>query len=164
MLYRKQTFAPRAFHSELQKQMNTVNTQKSPPWACDKGWAEACAERFSALNLGPQPSFCVLYMKIKKQLADYESQKNNSGLKQYSCSMPLLHKKLSVIVFWLTFTQLLVIRWLTDWLVADLLTDLLTSLLTNLLTNWLADWLTDWLWLINCLTFWLAHWLIDLTG
>ena len=30
--------------------LNTVNTQKSPPWACDKGCAEACAERFSALN------------------------------------------------------------------------------------------------------------------
>ena len=50
MLYREQTFAPRAFHSELQQQTNTVNTQKSPPWACDKGCAEACAERFSALN------------------------------------------------------------------------------------------------------------------
>ena len=66
--------------------------------------------------------------------------------------MPLL-QKLSVIVFWLTFTQLQLIGWLTDWLVADLLTDLLTTLLTNLLTNWLAycfnywlaDWLTDWL-------------------
>ena len=50
MLYREQTFAPRAFHSELQQQTNTVNTQKSPPWACDKGCAEACAERFSALK------------------------------------------------------------------------------------------------------------------
>ena len=56
-------------------------------------------------------------------------------------------------MFWLTFTQLQLIGWLTDWLVADLLTDLLTTLLTNLLTNWLAycfnywlaDWLTDWL-------------------
>ena len=28
MLYREQTFAPRAFHSELQQQTNTVNTQK----------------------------------------------------------------------------------------------------------------------------------------
>ena len=50
MLYREQTFAPRAFHSELQQQTNTVNTQKSPPWACDKECAEACAERFSALK------------------------------------------------------------------------------------------------------------------
>ena len=50
MLYREQTFAPRAFHSELQ-QTNPVNTQKSPPWAYDKGCAEACAERFSALNI-----------------------------------------------------------------------------------------------------------------
>ena len=37
-----------------------VNTQKSPPWACDKGCAEACAERFSALKgrsckLGSRP-------------------------------------------------------------------------------------------------------------
>ena len=51
MLYREQTFA---FHSELQQQTNTVNsvnTQKSPPWACSKGCAEACAERFSALKL-----------------------------------------------------------------------------------------------------------------
>ena len=60
MLYREQTFAPRAFHSELQQQTNTVNTQKSPPWACDKGCAEACAERFSALKgrsckLGSRP-------------------------------------------------------------------------------------------------------------
>ena len=51
MLYREQTFAPRAFHWELQQQTNTVNTQKSPPWACDKECAEACAERFSALKL-----------------------------------------------------------------------------------------------------------------
>ena len=51
MLYRKQTFAPRAFHSELQQQTNTVNTQKSPPWACDKGCADACADRFSALKV-----------------------------------------------------------------------------------------------------------------
>ena len=45
-------------------------------------------------HLGSQPLFCVLYMKIKKRLADYESQKNNSGLKPYSCRMPLLNKKL----------------------------------------------------------------------
>ena len=54
MLYREQTFSPRAFHSELQQQTNTVNntvnTEKSPPWACDKGCAEACAERFSTLK------------------------------------------------------------------------------------------------------------------
>ena len=50
MLYREQTFAPHAFHSELQQQTNTVNTQKSPPCACDKGYAEACAGRFPALN------------------------------------------------------------------------------------------------------------------
>ena len=50
MLYREQTLAPRAFHSELHQQTNTVNTQKIPPWACDKGCAEACAERFSALK------------------------------------------------------------------------------------------------------------------
>ena len=56
MLYTEQTFAPRAFHSALQQQTNTVNTLKSPPWACDKGCAEACAERFSALN--PPPCFC----------------------------------------------------------------------------------------------------------
>ena len=30
MLYREQTFAPRAFHSELEQQTNTVNTQKIP--------------------------------------------------------------------------------------------------------------------------------------
>ena len=53
MLYKELTFAPGALHSELQQQTiwNTVNTQKSPPWACDKGCAEACAERFSALNI-----------------------------------------------------------------------------------------------------------------
>ena len=28
-----------------------TQSQKSPPWACDKGCAEACAERFSALKL-----------------------------------------------------------------------------------------------------------------
>ena len=33
---------------------NTVNTQKSPPWACDRGCAEACAERFSALKRSSQ--------------------------------------------------------------------------------------------------------------
>ena len=55
MLYTEQTFAPRAFHSALQQQTNTVNTQKSPPWACDKGCAEACAERFSALKLPMVP-------------------------------------------------------------------------------------------------------------
>ena len=80
----------------------------------------------------------------------------------------VLHRKLSVIVFWLTFTQLQLIRWLTDWLVADLLTDLLTSLLTNLLTN-IIDWLTDWLtvaerlldFLVSSLTNWL-DWLADI--
>ena len=66
--------------------------------------------------------------------------------------MPLLHNRLSVIVFWLTFTQLQLTGQLTDWLVADLLTDLVTSLLTNLLTNWLADWFNYWLadWLTDC--------------
>ena len=67
-------------------------------------------------------------------------------------------------MFWLTFTQLQLIRWLLDWLVAASLTDLLTSLLTSLPTNWLADWfnywltdwLTDWLWLLGFLTNWLA--------
>ena len=59
--------------------------------------------------------------------------------------MPLSRKKLTVIVFWLTFTQLQLIGWLNDWLVADLLTNLLTSLLTDLLTNWLADWFNYWL-------------------
>ena len=29
MLYREQTFAPRALHSELQEQRNTVNAQKA---------------------------------------------------------------------------------------------------------------------------------------
>ena len=53
MLYREQTFTPRAFHSDLQQQTNTVNTQKSPPSACDKGCAEVCAERFSALKPPP---------------------------------------------------------------------------------------------------------------
>ena len=52
MLYREQTFAPRAFHSQLQQQTNTINTQKCAPWACNKGCAEACAERFSALKSG----------------------------------------------------------------------------------------------------------------
>ena len=51
MLYREQAFASRALHSELQQQTNTVNTQKSPPWACGKRCAEACAERFSALKI-----------------------------------------------------------------------------------------------------------------
>ena len=50
MLYKEQTFAPPTLHSELQQQTNAVNTQKSPPWAYDKGCAEACAERFSALK------------------------------------------------------------------------------------------------------------------
>ena len=41
------------------KQTNcTVNTPKSPPWACDKGCAEACAERFSALKHLPWRYFC----------------------------------------------------------------------------------------------------------
>ena len=61
MFYREQTFAPRAFHSELQQQTNAVNTQKSPPWACDKGCAEACAERFSALNNKPNPCLKPMY-------------------------------------------------------------------------------------------------------
>ena len=68
-------------------------------------------------------------------------------------------------MFWLTFTQLQLIPWLTDWLMADLLTDFLTSLLTNLLTNWLADWLTvaDRLldFLVSSLTNWL-DWLADI--
>ena len=62
MLYREQTFAPRAFHSELQQQTNTVNTQKNPPWACGKGCAEACAERISALK--PTPTFEVPSLRV----------------------------------------------------------------------------------------------------
>ena len=75
--------------------------------------------------------------------------------------MPLLHNRLSVILFWLTFTQLQLIGLLTGWLVDDLLTDLLTSLLTNLLTNWLADWFNYWLadWLTDWLCGWWTAWL-----
>ena len=74
--------------------------------------------------------------------------------------MPLLHKNLSVIVFWVTFTQPQLIGWLADWLEADLLTDLLTSLLTNFLTNWLAYCFNYWLadWLTDCV----ADWMLDL--
>ena len=57
--------------------------------------------------------------------------------------MPLWHKKLSVIVFRLTFTQLQPISWLTDWLVADWLTDFFAYQLSDQLTGWLTDWLTD---------------------
>ena len=78
-------------------------------------------------------------------------EEHNTGLKPYPCHMPLLHNNLSVIVFWLTFTQPQLIDWLADWLEADLVTDLLTSLLTNLLTNWLA----------YCFNYWLADWLTD---
>ena len=48
-LYKEQTFVPRAFHKQTQS-TRPVITEKSPPWACDKGCAEACAERSSALN------------------------------------------------------------------------------------------------------------------
>ena len=48
-LNKEQTFAPRGFHKQTQS-TRPVITQKSPPWACDKGCGEACAERFSALN------------------------------------------------------------------------------------------------------------------
>ena len=53
MLYREQTFAPRAFHSELQQQ---TNTQKIPALSRRKGGAEAWAERFSALKF-QHPNF-----------------------------------------------------------------------------------------------------------
>ena len=49
-------FAPRAFHSELQQQtntVNTVNTRKARLEPAIKGCAEACAERFSALKRSP---------------------------------------------------------------------------------------------------------------
>ena len=40
--------------SELSQWQNSrtqsTHVQKSPPWACDKGCVEACAERFSALK------------------------------------------------------------------------------------------------------------------
>ena len=54
-LYREQMFASRVFHSAslrplTERHKQTVNKQKSPPWACDKGCAEACVERFSALK------------------------------------------------------------------------------------------------------------------
>ena len=67
MLYREQTHAPRAFHSELHQQTNTVNTQKIPPWACDKGCAEACAERFSALNFERFPLLQRFSTECRKQ-------------------------------------------------------------------------------------------------
>ena len=74
------------------------------------------------------------------------SEERNTGLKPYPCHMPLLYKNLSVIVFWLTFTQPQLIGWLADWLTdfsAYQLTDQLTGLLFQLLTGWLTDWLTD---------------------
>ena len=74
------------------------------------------------------------------------SEECNTGLKPYPCHMHLLYKNLSVIVFWLTFTQPQQIGWLADWLTdfsAYQLTDQLTGLLFQLLTGWLTDWLTD---------------------
>ena len=75
MLYTEQTFAPRAFHSALQQQTNTVNTQKSPPWACDKRCAEACAERFSALKLRTRTRFrppkIRLHCRLQKKATSY---------------------------------------------------------------------------------------------
>ena len=72
--------------------------------------------------------------------------------------MPLLHNRLSVIVFWLTFTQLQLIGQLTDWLSdfsAYQFTDQLTGWLVQLLTGWLTDWLI--VWLMDCLTYWLQY-------
>ena len=71
-------------------------------------------------------------------------EEHNTGLKPYPCHMPLLHKNLSVIVFWLTFIQPQLIGWLADWLEADLLTDLQHWLLC-LPTYWPIDWLNGWL-------------------
>ena len=71
-------------------------------------------------------------------------EEHNTGLKPYPCHMPLLHKNLAVIVYWLTFTQPQLIGWLADWLEADLLTDLLYWLLC-LPTYWPIDWLNGWL-------------------
>ena len=39
---------------------NSSNTQKNPPWACDKGCAEACAERLSALKRGS----CFVFTEV----------------------------------------------------------------------------------------------------
>ena len=72
--------------------------------------------------------------------------------------MPLLHKKLSVILFWLTFTQLQLIGRLTDWLtggwLADWLTDFSAYQLTEQWTGWLVQFLTGWLTdlLTDCVT------------
>ena len=58
-LFEKKTFTPCAFHSVSVRTLSVTNkhsrtqsthVQKSPPWACDKGCVEACAERFSALK------------------------------------------------------------------------------------------------------------------
>ena len=58
-LFEKQIFTPCTFHSAvLVRTLSVTNKQtvehsqhtEKPPWAGDKGCAEACAERFSALN------------------------------------------------------------------------------------------------------------------
>ena len=45
---------------------------------------------------------------LKYSVKSFINKENNTGLKPSPCRMPLLHRELSVIVFWLTFTQLLI--------------------------------------------------------
>ena len=52
--------------SDKQTQSNTVNTQKSPPWACDNRCAEACAERFSALNMTDASSAVLFIIGLRR--------------------------------------------------------------------------------------------------
>ena len=72
MLYREQTLAPRAFHSELQQQTNTVNTRlhsSTHRKARLEPAIKGCAERFSALKVRmgcglhpslPRSRFCLV--------------------------------------------------------------------------------------------------------
>ena len=65
------------------KQTNTVNTQKSPPSACDKGCAEACAERFSALK------YVRVYGLYRWGRGDY--QKEGRGVSGVSCQVHIFY-------------------------------------------------------------------------
>ena len=56
-------------NSNRTTQTNTVNKQKIPPWACDKGCAEACAERFFALKSQADQSWPTLTSRSLQSIA-----------------------------------------------------------------------------------------------
>ena len=116
------------------------HTQKSPPWACDKVCAEACAERFSALNFDSlsllfrscEPfSMLVARSSESSILLDKPVQSNQSSNK--------LLLRVSIYLFYLCFILLSAVLCNELFIIANVWCILFSSQMTNRRTQCLVE-------------------------